>query len=70
MWSDPVKITRVISPQNVEVELKNNKKKIVNINNIKKFEGNVDFSGERIRNTNYTTRYGRISKPVVNQPCN
>ena len=35
-WSDPIKITKVISPQNVQITTTNNKNKTINVNNIKK----------------------------------
>ena len=41
LWSDPFEVTRVISNQNIEVKLRNNKIKIININNVKKFEGTI-----------------------------
>ena len=41
LWSDPFEVTRVISNQNIEVKLRNNKLKIININNVKKFEGSI-----------------------------
>ena len=60
LWSEPQIITKVLSEQNVEL----NGKKVVNVNNIKKKEG--DWA-EVIRSSNTTTRYGRISKAKYNQ---
>ena len=55
LWSEPQIITKVLSEQNVEL----NGKKVVNVNNIKKKEGD---RAEVIRSSNTTTRFGRISK--------
>jgi hypothetical protein len=57
-WSDPVKILKVVSPQNVEIEFKG-KTKILNVNNIKK----LISSPEIIRANPTITKSGRISKP-------
>lgn len=65
LWSEPVKINKVISKQNVEV-LYNNKRKIINVNNIKKKEPNRS-EHEVIRENITRTKYGRISKPRYNQ---
>ena len=54
IWSEPRKITRVISPENVEI----NNKKVVNVNNIKKKEP----TREIIRSSDTITRFGRKSK--------
>lgn len=37
MWSDPVKVTRIVSDQNIEVDLKG-EKKIIHIDNVKRKE--------------------------------
>lgn len=62
-WSDPLRISRIISSENVEIELPNKKKKVVNVNNIKKV---VDYSRnqeeEYIRSDDTVTRYGRVSR--------
>ena len=55
LWSEPKRITKVISPENVEIE----SKKIVNVNNIKKKEPDREV----IRNEPTITRSGRIAKP-------
>ena len=39
--SEPYTVKRVISPQNVEIRLGNNKDKVVNVNNIKKNVKNI-----------------------------
>jgi hypothetical protein len=57
-WSEPVKILKVLSPQNVEVEHKG-KMKVLNVNNIKKDIQPIEI----IRDTPTTTRSGRLSKP-------
>ncbi len=36
-WSEPIKVSKIISPQNIEVVV-NNKSKVVNVNNVKKSE--------------------------------
>ena len=64
LWSEPVKISKVISDQNIEVEW-NNKKKIVNVNNVKKKEPDRN-NQEVIREDITLTRSGRISKPRYN----
>ena len=53
-WSEPVKISKVICPQNIEIEAKG-QTKIVNVNNVKK--------SELIRSQPTVTRSGRISTP-------
>jgi hypothetical protein len=65
LWSEPYKITKVISDQNVEIDL-GNTKKVVNVNNIKKKEPER-LTLENIRNTPTTTRSGRISKPRIQE---
>jgi hypothetical protein len=62
-WSEPYTVNRVISPQNVEIRLGNNKDKVVNVNNIKKNFKNI--SGERVRTSDTITRSGRISKALI-----
>ena len=62
LYSEPVRINKVVSDQNVEIEI-NNKKKIVNVDNIKKKEPNRLISRENIRLEPTRTRYGRISYP-------
>ena len=53
IWSEPKKNTRVISPENVEI----NSKKVVNVNHIKKKEP----TREIIRSSDTITRFGRKS---------
>jgi hypothetical protein len=53
-WSEPIKVSKIISPQNIEVVV-NNKSKVVNVNNVKK--------SEFIRSRPTITRSGRISIP-------
>ncbi|CAF0859482.1 unnamed protein product [Brachionus calyciflorus] len=63
LWSDPVKIVDVLSNQNILIENKG-KRKIVNINNVKKKEPDRKCF-EKIRNLPTKTRSGRISIPRV-----
>ena len=58
IWSAIAKVKRVVSPQNLEIEI-NNKTKIVNINNLKR----AYAQNEEIRKVPTVTRYGRISRP-------
>ena len=58
LWSDAYKITKVVSPTNVEIQFKN-KKKINNLNNTKKKELNREI----IRDKETVTRFGGVSKP-------
>jgi hypothetical protein len=59
LYSEPVRISKVLSDQNVEVEVRN-RKKVVNVDNIKKKEVNRT---EMIRTEPIITRYGRVSNP-------
>ena len=61
LWSDAYKITKVVSPTNVEIQFKN-KTKVINVNNIKKKE----LNREVIRDKETVTRFGRVSKPRFN----
>ena len=61
LWSEPCRINKVMSDQNVEIE-HNNKRKVVNVNNIKKKEPDR-CSNEIIRETTTYTKSGRLSKP-------
>ena len=56
LWSDAYKITKVVSPTNVEIQFKN-KTKVINVNNIKKKE----LNREVIRDKETVTRFGRVS---------
>ncbi len=60
LWSQPRTVTKVVSPENVEID----HKKIVNVNNIKKKE--PTRANEIIRNTPTITRFGRTSNPRYN----
>lgn len=59
-YSDPCKITKIISDQNIEINVKG-KNKIVNVDNVKKKEKDR----ENINNKITVTRYGRISIPRI-----
>ena len=66
IWSEPYKITKVLSKQNVEIsdlDESNRSKRVVNVNNIKKKEPDRKKRGEFIRSGETITRFGRISKP-------
>lgn len=63
-WSEPLRVSKVVCDQNVEVEI-GNKTKIVNVNNIKKKE--PTRSQEIIRKVPTVTRYGRTSRPTIRQ---
>jgi hypothetical protein len=62
-WSEKVKINKVISDQNIEVVLPNQKTKVLNVNNVKHAELDRDEVLERIRSSVTTTQSGRLSKP-------
>jgi 3-dehydroquinate synthetase len=62
-WSEKMKINKVISEQNIEVVLPNQKTKILNVNNVKHAELDRDAVLERIRTSVTTTRSGRKSQP-------
>ena len=61
-WSEPMEIKNVPSEQNVEIQLPNGKRKIVNNNNIKLKEQKRTFA-EVVRMEPTITRYGRVSHP-------
>ena len=56
-WGPPRKITKIISPENNQIE----NKEILNVNNIKKIEPKFEF-----RATETVTRIGRVSRPRIN----
>ena len=58
LWSDAYKITKVISPSNVEIQFKN-KTKVINVNNVYKKE----LNREVIRDKETVTRFSKVSKP-------
>jgi hypothetical protein len=64
-YTEPLKITKVISPQNIEIEIKG-KKKVVNVNNVKKREKQRE-QREIIRESPTVTRSGRVSIPRINK---
>ena len=63
-WSEPVQVKKVLSDQNVEVAI-GNKRKVVNVNNIKRKEPTRIINGESISPEPTRTRYGRLSIPRV-----
>lgn len=65
LYSEPVKINKVLSDQNVEVKI-GNKNKVVNVNNLKKKEPDRSIVLERINPNLIVTRYGRTTKPRIN----
>ena len=67
LWSEPLKITKVISEQNIEVVDKN-RKKVINVNNVKLKEAERICDLEKIRNQVTVTKSGRMSKPRFHNP--
>lgn len=63
LWSEPFKITKILSDQNIEIDI-NNKKKVINVNNVKKKEPERIFY-KKIRSMPTITRSGRTSKPRI-----
>ena len=60
-WSDPYVINKVISNQNIEINLPEGKRKVVNVNNLKR--KGERFNPEGIRSFPNRTFYGRVVRP-------
>ena len=61
-WSDSYIINKVISDLNIEINLPEGKRKVVNVNN-EKHKERERFNQEVIRTFPTRTFYGRVSRP-------